>query len=52
MTATPAADPSAEGIEAFGYTQELKRTLTFTDLLIYGLIFMVPIAQPQTSAAS
>ena len=32
------------GIEAFGYRQELKRSLTFTDLLVYGLIFMVPIA--------
>jgi amino acid transporter len=27
-----------------GYKQELKRTLTFWDLLIYGLVFMVPIA--------
>lgn len=33
-----------EGVEAFGYRQELKRSLTFTDLLVYGLIFMVPIA--------
>src|SRR3954468_11780868 len=32
------------GVEAFGYHQELKRSLTFTDLLVYGLIFMVPIA--------
>ena len=32
------------GIEQFGYTQELQRSLTFTDLLVYGLIFMVPIA--------
>src|SRR5687768_7791626 len=32
------------GVEAFGYTQELKRSLSFTDLLVYGLIFMVPIA--------
>jgi amino acid transporter len=32
------------GIEAFGYHQELKRSLTFIDLLVYGLIFMVPIA--------
>src|SRR3954451_8376806 len=32
------------GIEAFGYHQELKRSLRFTDLLVYGLIFMVPIA--------
>src|SRR5919197_2002842 len=31
-------------VEQFGYQQELKRSLTFWDLLIYGLIFMVPIA--------
>jgi amino acid transporter len=31
-------------IENFGYKQELKRALTFWDLLIYGMIFMVPIA--------
>ena len=33
-----------EDVERFGYTQELKRSLSFTDLLVYGLIFMVPIA--------
>ncbi len=33
-----------EGVEAFGYRQELKRSLSFTDLMVYGLIFMVPIA--------
>ena len=32
------------GVEAFGYTQELKRSLSFSDLLVYGLVFMVPIA--------
>jgi amino acid transporter len=31
-------------IEQFGYKQELKRALSFWDLLVYGLIFMVPIA--------
>lgn len=31
-------------IESFGYKQELRRSLTFWDLLIYGLVFMVPIA--------
>ncbi len=31
-------------LEKFGYTQELQRSLTFTDLIVYGLIFMVPIA--------
>jgi amino acid transporter len=39
---TPAA--TAAGVEEFGYKQELKRTLTFGDLLVYGLVFMVPIA--------
>ncbi len=51
---TPGAAPSASGpttgttdgtgVEAFGYRQELKRSLSFTDLLVYGLVFMVPIA--------
>ena len=31
-------------LEEFGYRQELKRALTPWDLIIYGLIFMVPIA--------
>jgi len=31
-------------LEQFGYRQELKRSLTFMDLVVYGLIFMVPIA--------
>src|SRR5919202_5803769 len=31
-------------VEQFGYRQELRRSLSFWDLLIYGLIFMVPIA--------
>lgn len=32
------------GIAAFGYRQELKRSLSTVDLLVYGLVFMVPIA--------
>ena len=32
------------GLEEFGYKQELKRALTFKDLLFYGMVFMVPIA--------
>ena len=35
---------AATPIERFGYHQELNRSLSFTDLLVYGLIFMVPIA--------
>lgn len=31
-------------LESLGYKQELKRTLTTADLVVYGLIFMVPIA--------
>eukprot|EP01133_Synstelium_polycarpum_P004596 gene4596-5376_t len=31
-------------IEEFGYKQELKRSLSLTDLVIYGMIFMIPIA--------
>jgi amino acid transporter len=40
----PIPATGATGVEAFGYHQELKRSLSFTDLLVYGLIFMVPIA--------
>jgi amino acid transporter len=35
---------SSPDVAKFGYQQELKRALSFWDLLIYGLIFMVPIA--------
>lgn len=31
-------------VTRFGYQQELQRSLSFWDLLVYGLIFMVPIA--------
>ena len=34
-------DPS-KGVEAFGYRQELKRSLSLFDLLVYGLVFIVP----------
>lgn len=33
-----------EHIERFGYRQELRRGVGLTDLVFYGLIFMVPIA--------
>lgn len=36
--------PGETDLGAFGYTQELKRSLSLRDLLIYGLVFMVPIA--------
>ena len=31
-------------VNNMGYKQELKRVLSTGDLIIYGLIFMVPIA--------
>ena len=37
-------DHGDRSIEAFGYKQELKRTLSLFDLIVYGLVFMVPIA--------
>jgi amino acid transporter len=43
-TRGPITAAGERGVEAFGYHQELKRSLSFTDLLVYGLIFMVPIA--------
>ncbi len=39
--ATPAGEPD---LSRFGYTPQLRRSLSFTDLLFYGLIYMVPIA--------
>ncbi|MGH3503598.1 MAG: APC family permease, partial [Nocardioidaceae bacterium] len=52
MTNTPAsrgdevntADAGAAELHRHGYSQELKRSLGFRDLLTYGLVFMVPIA--------
>jgi len=35
---------SDAALEEMGYKQELKRALTLPDMLVYGLIFMVPIA--------
>jgi amino acid transporter len=40
-----AADGAASAaVESFGYRQELKRTLSPFDLLVYGLVFIAPIA--------
>jgi amino acid transporter len=38
-----AGEPSV-ATEAFGYKQELKRSLGLLDLLVYGLVFIVPTA--------
>src|SRR5436190_19684348 len=36
--------PIESGLADFGYRQQLKRSLSLTDLLVYGLVFIVPIA--------
>jgi amino acid transporter len=38
------ASPGRDDLEAFGYRQELKRSLSPFDLLVYGLVFIVPTA--------
>ncbi len=43
-SAPGSADAAPGGIESFGYRQELKRTLSSFDLLVYGLVFITPIA--------
>jgi amino acid transporter len=43
VTAQP-PDQGARDLAEFGYRQELNRTLSTTDLIVYGLVFMVPIA--------
>jgi amino acid transporter len=42
MTQQP--ERTDQHIEHYGYQQELHRSLSFRDLLVYGLVFMVPIA--------
>src|ERR1700722_12475232 len=37
-------DCGAMSLEEFGYKEQLNRVLTTKDLIIYGMIFMVPIA--------
>jgi amino acid transporter len=41
---TPAPLPADPSLEAFGYKQELKRTLRLRDLVGYGLAMISPIA--------
>jgi amino acid transporter len=45
MTKPDAPTPAAQRtLESFGYEQELNRSVSTLDLLVYGLVFMVPIA--------
>lgn len=43
--AAPATGADGQrALESFGYTQELSRSVGTVDLVVYGLVFMVPIA--------
>jgi amino acid transporter len=44
MTETDPAVNGQRTLESFGYKQELHRSVSTVDLLVYGLVFMVPIA--------
>jgi amino acid transporter len=46
MVSSDAQTPAGEQrrLESFGYAQELNRSVSTFDLLVYGLVFMVPIA--------
>jgi amino acid transporter len=43
-TGTVEFDSPQGELAEFGYRQELRRSLSTTDLIVYGLVFMVPIA--------
>ncbi|WP_449277662.1 APC family permease [Leucobacter sp. GX24907] len=40
----PGNDAASAQLEELGYTQELKRSMSLTDVVVYGLIYMVPMA--------
>jgi amino acid transporter len=44
MSVAEQVGDSPASLEAFGYKQELKRSLSLFDLLVYGLVFIVPTA--------
>lgn len=44
MSAEPGAAAQAASVAEFGYRQQLKRSLTLIDLLIYGLVLISPTA--------
>jgi amino acid transporter len=37
-------ETSTDRLEEFGYKQELSRSMSLTDVIVYGLIYMVPLA--------
>jgi len=43
-TTRPTTGEGQRDLESFGYTKELNRSVSTVDLIVYGLVFMVPIA--------
>jgi amino acid transporter len=46
-TALGHGDSSQQRLESLGYKQELNRTMSLFDVVVYGLIYMVPLAPLQ-----
>jgi amino acid transporter len=46
-TASGHGDSSQQRLESLGYKQELNRTMSLFDVVVYGLIYMVPLAPLQ-----
>ncbi len=44
LTPSPAATEGDAALSSMGYEAQLRRSLTLTDLLVYGLVFIVPVA--------
>ena len=47
MTATERTDTAAGAehrLEDLGYKQELRRSMSLSDVIVYGMIYMVPMA--------
>ena len=48
MVDIPAGEQSSGSVEQFGYRQELRRSLSLLDLIVYGLLVIVPTAPMAT----
>jgi amino acid transporter len=47
LSPAPSISSSQQRLESLGYRQELSRTMSLTDVVVFGLIYMVPLAPIQ-----
>jgi amino acid transporter len=47
LSPAPRISSSQQRLESLGYRQELSRTMSLTDVVVFGLIYMVPLAPIQ-----